>query len=235
MTAYKFIWDDFCSWYLEIIKPDYQQPIDSYTYNKTVELFEKLMQLIHPFMPFISEEIWHTLRERKEGEAINLTAYPKTGAMDEKLLTQAALSFELITAVREVRARAGKKNTETVDLFYNLNGNNISFADFENKILKLARLGKIEQVNADQPGTKTFIIQGAKFYVVTGEEESAGEEQKKLKEELEYTKGFLASVEKKLGNERFVSSAPAAVVESEKKKREDALKKIALLEQSLGL
>ncbi len=234
MTVYKLLWDDFCSWYLELIKPDYQKPIDRYTYNKTIELFEKLMQVLHPFMPFITEEIWHTLAERKEGDAINFTKYPAAVAVDEALLQNAALAFDVITNIRDIRARANKKNTETVDAFYVVTSKGqTGFEAFSSRIIKLARLGKLEQANADQAGMKAFILPGYKFFIATGEVADSGEERKKLEEELEYTRGFLASVEKKLTNEKFVSSAPAAVVDSERKKRDDAMKKIAVLEQAL--
>ncbi len=232
MTLYKFIWDDFCSWYLELIKPDYQQPIDSYTYNKTVEFLEKLMQLLHPFMPFVTEEIWHTLNERKENTTINYTTWPVAGKVNEELLVQALLSFDLITNLRETRAKANKKNAETVDVFFAEN-DTISFTAFTGKIIKLARLGKLERTKTDVPGTKTFLIGSYKFFVATGEVANADDERKKMLDELEYTKGFLASVEKKLSNEKFVSSAPSAVVDSEKKKRDDAVRKISILEQSL--
>ena len=232
MTVYKLIWDDFCSWYLELIKPDYQAPIDRYTYEKTIALFEKLLQALHPFMPFITEEIWHLVGDRKEGSSINLTAYPAVGAVNEDLISNAALAFDIIINIRDIRARANKKNTETVDAFYLANG---SFAAdvFKSKIIKLARLGKLEETTEELAGMKAFLIKDQKFFVATGEVANAADEKKKLTEELEYTKGFLASVEKKLANEKFVGSAPAAVVAAEKQKRDDAIKKISMLEQSL--
>ncbi len=232
MTLYKLIWDDFCSWYLELIKPDYQKPIDKYTYDKTVELFETLLKLLHPVMPFVTEEIWHLLKDRTEGASISVTEYPKAGKVNDALIAQAELTFEIITNIRDIRARAGKKNTETVDAFFN-GSDAIVFNSFNEKIIKLARLGKLEKVNEDVSGGKAFISKGYKFFVVTGEVENAGEEREKLLKELEYAKGFLASVEKKLSNEKFVASAPPAVLENEKKKRDDALSKIAMLEQSL--
>ena len=232
MTVYKFIWDDFCSWYLELIKPDYLSPIDKYTYDKTVAIFEKLVQMLHPFMPFVTEEIWHLLAERKEGETINLTSYPVANTINEKLITEAELAFEIITNIREIRAKANKKNAETVDAFYLKSGDAPDM--FATKIIKLARLGKYEATSEELQGTKSFIAKGRKFFVATGEVANAEDEKKKLLEELEYTKGFLASVDKKLANEKFVSSAPPAVIEGERKKREDALKKIGILEQSLS-
>lgn len=233
MTLYKLIWDDFCSWYLELIKPDYQKPIDSYTYTKTVELFETLLKLLNPVMPFVTEEIWHLLDTRIEGSSICVAQYPKAGEVNEALIAEAELTFELITNIREIRARAAKKNTETVDAFYS-GTDAVKFEGFSEKIIKLARLGKLEKVTEDQPGSKTFISKGYKFFIITGEVADEGEEREKLLKELDYTKGFLASVEKKLSNEKFVASAKPAVVESEKKKRDDALAKIAMLEQSLA-
>ncbi len=232
MTVYKLIWDDFCSWYLELIKPDYQKPIDQYTYDKTIALFEKLLQALHPFMPFVTEEIWHLIGDRKEGGSINLTAYPAIGKVNEELISQAELAFDVIINIRDLRAKANKKNTETVDVFYFDNGA-LSFALFNNKIIKLARLGKFEKTTEELQGMKAFLIKDQKFFVATGEVANEADEQKKLKEELEYTKGFLTSVEKKLANEKFVNSAPAAVVEAEKQKREDAIRKISLLEKSI--
>jgi valyl-tRNA synthetase len=233
MTLYKLIWDDFCSWYLELIKPDYQKPIDSYTYTKTVELFETLLKLLNPVMPFVTEEIWHLLDTRVEGSSICVAQYPKAGEVNEALIAEAELTFELITNIREIRARAAKKNTETVDAFYS-GTDAVKFEGFSEKIIKLARLGKLEKVTEDQAGSKTFISKGYKFFIITGEVADEGEEREKLLKELDYTKGFLASVEKKLSNEKFVASAKPAVVESEKKKRDDALAKIAMLEQSLA-
>ncbi|MFN8299022.1 MAG: valine--tRNA ligase [Chitinophagales bacterium] len=233
MTVYKFIWDDFCSWYLELIKPDYQKPIDSATYNKTLEVFDAIVRLLHPFMPFITEELWHALSDKKDGESICIGAWPKATAVNTTLVAEAALAFEVITSLREVRAKANKKNTETVDAFYS-GTDTVKFNAFSSKIIKLARLGKLEETTTDVAGAKTFIAKGYKFFVVTGEVLNANDEREKLQKELEYAKGFLASVDKKLSNEKFVSSAPAQVIENEQKKRSDALKKIEILEQSIA-
>ena len=233
MTVYKFIWDDFCSWYLELIKPDYQKPIDSATYNKTLEVFDAIVRLLHPFMPFITEELWHALSDKKDGQSICIGAWPKATAVNTTLVAEAALAFEVITSLREVRAKANKKNTETVDAFYS-GTDAVKFNAFSSKIIKLARLGKLEETTTDVAGAKTFIAKGYKFFVVTGEVLNANDEREKLQKELEYAKGFLASVDKKLSNEKFVSSAPAQVIENEQKKRSDALKKIEILEQSIA-
>ncbi|MBK7149562.1 MAG: valine--tRNA ligase [Bacteroidetes bacterium] len=235
MTIYKFIWDDFCSWYLEMIKPEYQKPIDRYTYEKTITIFESIVKVLHPFMPFITEEIYHTLRDRKEGETICLATYPTSVSVNQALINQAALTFEIVTNIRELRAKANKKNTETVDIFYNGN-DEVDFENFRTQIIKLARVGELSSVTEDKQGLKTFLAKGYKFFALTGKEgDGAAEERDKLLKELDYTRGFLASVEKKLSNEKFMASAKPQVIESETKKKEDALKKIAVLEQSLGL
>lgn len=233
MTLYKFIWDDFCSWYLELIKPDYQKPIDEYTYNKTIEVFEKAITLLHPFMPFITEELYHDLKERAAGDTICLATYPKADTVDTALIAQAELTFDIITNIRELRAKASKKNTETVDVAYS-GTDAITFNAFDTKITKLARVGTFAQTSEDVKGAKTFIAKGYKFFVSTGEVEDAAGEKERMQKELEYAKGFLASVDKKLGNEKFVANAKAEVLDSEKKKREDALQKIAILEQSIA-
>lgn len=233
MTIYKFIWDDFCSWYLELVKPDYLKPIDSYTYEKTVELFDKIVLLLHPFMPFITEEIWHSLAVRKERESICIAAYPKAGKVNEQLIEQAAFTFEVIANIRDIRARANKKNTETVEVHYTGSGD-APFHAFRHKLIKLARLSGLEHTNEELKGMKAFMVKDRQFFVNTGSVSDAAEERKKLLDELEYTKGFLASIEKKLSNEKFTASAPPAVVETERKKKEDALKKISILEQSLS-
>jgi valyl-tRNA synthetase len=233
MTLYKFIWDDFCSWYLELIKPDYQQPIDRVTYEKTIAIFDKLMKLLHPFMPFITEEIWQRLKQRNEGESICVSIYPTAGQVDEKLISEAELAFDIITNIRELRAKANKKNTELVEVFYE-GKDTLSFTAWGNKIVKLARCSGLKVTDTEVSGAKTFIAKGYKFYVVTGEQADTKEEAERLQKELEYTKGFLVSVQKKLSNERFLASAPANVLEAEKRKKEDAETKIAILEQTLA-
>jgi valyl-tRNA synthetase len=237
MTLYKLIWDDFCSWYLELIKPDYQKPIDKYTYNKTVELFEKLLKLLHPIMPFVTEEIWHQLGERKQGASICVEQYPVAGEVNEVLIEQAEDSFTLIKSVRDIRAKNQMKNSDFVEsIFTEVNPE--SAKKFENQILKLSRARQLLVVTQEQFEQLTeypvTLVSGIKFKINTGVTLDKGEEREKLLKELEYTRGFLVSVEKKLSNEKFVASAPDKVLETEKKKRDDALSKIAMLEQSLA-
>jgi valyl-tRNA synthetase len=238
MTIYKLIWDDFCAWYLEMIKPDFvagkSQPIDQATYDATIRFFERLMKLLHPVMPFISEEIYQLLADREEKDSICVSAYPSIGNIDSTLLAEAELAIEIVTGIREIRAKAQKKNHEPVDAYY-MGSDKVSFDRFSGKIAKLCKIEKLEQVAAEEQGFKTLVTGGYKFFVDTGEPVNAEGEREKLLKELDYTKGFLASIEKKLANEKFVSNAPAAVLETEHKKKEDALKKIAMLQQTLGV
>lgn len=236
MTLYKLIWDDFCSWYLEMIKPEYQQPIDQTTLNQSIDFFERLMQLLHPFMPFITEEIWHTVRERGEKESICISAYPvlkPLSAQQEQLIEESQLAFEIVTAIREIRAKAQKKNHETVDCFYKSEGQ-IAFGLFSDTIAKLAKLNAFGALTDAQSGfSRSMVVRGYEFLVFTGEVEKAQDNEQLLKD-LEYTKGFLESVEKKLANEKFVTNAKPEVLANEQKKRDDAIAKIKAISESLG-
>lgn len=232
MDLYKFVWDDFCSWYLELIKPEYQKPIDAFTYQKTIEFYDKIVRLLHPFMPFITEEIWHALAERQENESICITSYPIAAIADNALIAQAEIVFEIISNIRDIRAKAQLKNSETVELKY-IGNDAVSFADFAGKISKLAKLSSIEKVTTEPQNAKAFVIKGYQFFVITGKE-SVENQSEKLQKELEYAEGFLINIEKKLANEKFISSAPAAVIASEKQKQADTLQKIAQLKQLLG-
>lgn len=240
MTVYKLIWDDFCSWYLEMIKPEFVDgkslPIDQATYDATIGFFERLMKLLHPIMPFVTEEIYHLLHDRSGKDSICVSSYPTHTAPDEKLLAQADLAIEIITGIREVRAKAQKKNHEPVSAHYTVSNNAQPFTDFASKIMKLCRL---DELVSGEPAdsfvvNQTLVIRDYKFYVRTGEVKDNDAEREKLLKELEYTKGFLASVEKKLANEKFVSKAAPHVLETETRKKEDALRRIAMIEETLS-
>ncbi|MBX2903172.1 MAG: valine--tRNA ligase [Chitinophagales bacterium] len=234
INLYKLLWNDFCSWYLELIKPEFGKPIDTFTYHKTVEFYDTLMRLLHPFMPFITEEIWQNLTPRKEGESLCVAAFPRAAhTANTTLLNQAELAFEIISNIRDIRTKAGMKNAATAKCFYN-GSDETSFAAFAPSISKLCKLETLKPTADDLKQLKSFVVKGYKFFVDTGTTTDTAAEREKLLKELEYTKGFLASVEKKLSNERFTSSAPANVLDNEKKKRDDALLKIKLLEESLG-
>jgi valyl-tRNA synthetase len=235
MTLYKLIWDDFCSWYLEMIKPEYQKPIDKKTYDSTINFYEALMQLLHPFMPFITEEIWFTLRERNEKDSICISLYPQSKDIDanQSLTQEGAFAFEVVTAIREIRAKANKKNHETVDCYYKGQGD-LSIEGFKGLISKLARIDIFEAGNAPHNNVRKTVIKGYEIVIATGE--AAKElDTVQLFKDLEYTQGFLASVEKKLGNEKFVANAKPEIIAIEQKKKDDALAKISTLKEILGI
>jgi len=231
MTLYTLIWDDFCSWYLEMIKPPYQQPIDSHTYNKTVELFGKLMSLLHPIMPFVTEEIWKELKE--QGNDLIMEAWPTVGSKNQTLLSGAEVVKEVVSKIREIRTKQQIPNKEQLALFVDTDKHEI-YEPFSAIIKKLGRLDSIEETKTEIPSAVNFISNNDNFYLETGQTVDPEVERKKLNEELDYTKGFIVSVEKKLGNEKFVSNAPEAVVAMEKKKLADGLEKIKLIEESLA-
>jgi valyl-tRNA synthetase len=230
MNLYNFIWNDFCSSYLEFIKPDYQQPIDRNTYNKTVEFFDTLMQLLHPFMPFITEELWQSIAER---ESICLAAYPKAASFDEQAILKGEYAKEIITAVREIRNKNSIKNKDVLDAFVLKGGDDI-YSDFSAKILKLGNLSTLTEIETEVANSASFIVKGRQFFVSIGNNIDVDAKKAELEKELEYTKGFVASIEKKLSNERFVQNAPEKVIEMERQKLADGKAKINLLQESIG-
>ncbi|MDL2227804.1 valine--tRNA ligase [Bacteroidales bacterium OttesenSCG-928-K03] len=233
MTTYKLIWDDFCSWYLEIIKPPYGEGIDAKTYNQAVDFFEKLMQLLHPFMPFVTEEIWHNLKVRTDKESIMLSLMPETKETNDALLRKFDYAADVITAIRTLRLEKNIPLKEQISLFIKKNHNEQADITFDSIIAKLTNLDKIEYIDEKLEGALSFIVATTEFYVPAPSSIDIEAELEKLRAELEYTKGFLDSVNKKLNNERFVSGAPANVVELEQKKRDDANKKIAVIEEQI--
>lgn len=231
MATYKLIWDDFCSWYLEIIKPPYQSPIDSNTYNETIALFDKLMRLLHPFMPFITEEIWHLLEERKSGESIMTAQMPVADKTDQTILDEFNFVIEIITEIRTFRKEKNIANKESIPLFV-LNDKNFP-RKFECVIEKLCNLEKIEYVNDKVEKAQSFLVRTTEFYIPVNQNIDAKAEITRLEAELEYNKKFLSSVMQKLNNERFVNNAPAQVVELEKKKQADAEQKITMISEQI--
>ena len=232
MTTYKLVWDDFCSWYLEMIKPGYQHPIDKKTLDATIGFFEDLLKLLQPFTPFVAEELWHLIRERKEGEDIIIASWPKEGEVDQALLSKFTLAESVISNIRTIRKENNIANKVKIELFVKEN-KEIS-KDFDSVILKMVNLSVLEYTN-DKPGNaNSFIVDGNEYFVPFGDAIDVEAEKEKIEKELEYTKGFLTSVQRKLQNEKFVSGAPEQVVQLEKKKEADALDKIAILEDKLS-
>jgi valyl-tRNA synthetase len=230
MATYKLVWDDFCSWYLEIVKPAYQQPLDKATYEATIGIFEKLMCMLHPFMPFITEEIWHTLRERNDGESIMLASMPKSANYDTELLKRFATAKETIIGLRGLRNSKGMSPKEVLELYIKKTADDTTF---DAMIAKLCNLSKIEYVAEKVESALSFMVGAVECYVPFSQNIDKDAELKKLEDELAYTQGFLQSVLKKLSNERFVNGAPEKVVAMERKKQSDAEQKIKALEEQI--
>ena len=230
MGIYKLTWDDFCSWYLEMVKAPQGQGIDPVTYVATIKFFENLMLLLHPFMPFITEEIWHAIAERKDGDDIIIAQQPKLQVIDEAILKQFEFTQEVINNVRKVRSDKNIAFRDAIQLVVKGTANK----DFDSVIAKLCNVSEISYVAEAPAGAFGFIVGSTEFFVPLTGSVDVEAEIKKLEEELKYAKGFLQSVEAKLSNERFVNGAPAAVVEKERKKKADAEAKIAVIEQQLA-
>ncbi|MEL1244185.1 valine--tRNA ligase [Flavobacterium sp. DGU11] len=231
MATYKLVWDDFCSWFLEMIKPAYQQPIDRTTYNKAIEMLEANLKLLHPFMPFLTEEIWQYIADRKPEEALIISKWPTLKQADERLIAGFEKASEVISGIRTIRK---EKNIlrDTIDLKV-LNNEGLS-GEFDSIIKKLGNVANLDYTPEKVNGALTFRAGSNEYFIpVTGAVDVEGEIAK-LTKELEYNKGFLKSVQAKLSNEKFVSNAAEKAVASERQKEADALAKIATIEQSLA-
>ncbi len=233
MTLYKLVWDDFCSFYLEMIKPGYELPIDAETYKATIHFFEKIVKLAHPFMPFITEEIWHELAERTEKDCIVVAEWPKPSTIDTNLIKNAEQIFEVISGVRNIRN--SKQIPPKQSLVLNIKTNNQAlYTQFEAIIIKLANIESITFVTEKTEGSVSYVVKSDEFFVPLSGLIDADAEREKLVKELEYTKGFLISVEKKLSNEKFVANAKENVIAAERQKLADAKARIETLEKSLA-
>jgi valyl-tRNA synthetase len=233
MMVYKLIWDDFCSWYLEMIKPAYQQPIDRQTYETTIDLLEKLVEILHPFMPFISEEVWHHIRDRKEKETIMYARMPEAGMREPELITKFEFAEEVITQIRNIRKEKNIPFKDPIRLFIKKNYNEQPDTTLDGVVSKLCNIGELGYTDEKMPDSLSFIIRNTEFYIPITQNIDIAAEIAKLEEELNYTKGFLRSVDAKLGNEKFVSSAPEKVVAAERKKKSDAEERIHVLEEQI--
>jgi len=237
MGLYKFIWDDFCSWYLEMIKPDYEQPIDRLTLERTLDIFEQLMILLHPFMPFVTEEIWHQLKDRTEGEDCIVSSYPTAGQYDKEMIEKVETAKQVVANVRDTRNSKGLKMKEELNVFiqkskraellYAQNG-------LRPMVMKMAVLSSFDFTEEEIDNSVSFLVGTEKYFVELNIEINKEEECAKLQKELDYYQGFIQQVRKKLGNERFVNNAPAAVVDKEHKKLADGEAKVKSLEEALS-
>ncbi len=230
MAVYKLFWDEFSSWYLEMIKPGYQLPIDKATYDATLGFFDALLRLLHPFMPFITEELWQALEPRKEGESLMVALMPEVAPVDSAYLESFEIVKEIVSGVRTIRLQKNIPNKDTLEL--QVLGDHSDA--FNPVISKMCNLTDIIRTDDKAAGAVSFLVRTTEYAVPLGNMINVEEELVKLAEELKYQQGFLASVAKKLSNESFVSKAPAKVIEMERKKQADAESKIKSIEESIA-
>ncbi|MBC2844575.1 valine--tRNA ligase [Winogradskyella flava] len=231
MTTYKLIWDDFASWLLEIIKPAYQKPIDSATYNEVIGVLENNLKILHPFMPFLTEEIWHYIKERAPEEALIVSQWPEKKSINDNLISEFELAAEVISGIRNIRKQKHIAFKDAIG--FSIINNEDTSSTFDEVISKLGNLESFNYVDEPVDGALTFRVKSNEYFIPMEGSIDVEAEVKKLTEELNYTEGFLKSVQKKLTNERFVNNAPEQVVASEKKKEADALAKIETIKTSL--
>ena len=225
---YKLIWDDFCAWYLEAIKPNYGEAISTEVYQKTIAFFEELMKLLHPFMPFLTEELWQNIAERSKEEALVIAQQKKADDFNEETIKNFDFAKELISGVRNYRQSKGISLRESVELFTNAT----AFIN-EAVVRKLANVSEVHFAEKTDKPSFTFLVGATEISIPLSENLDLAEEKKKTEEEIKYLKGFLVSVEKKLSNEKFVANAKPEIVENERKKQKDAQEKIAILEEKI--
>jgi valyl-tRNA synthetase len=231
MKSYKLFWDEFSAWYLEIIKPEYLKPVDSKTYKATISIFEKLMHLIHPFMPFISEEIWQLLVERKDGESLMISLMPEHKKYNKLLVGKFETTKEVISSIRTVRKEKNIPQKENIDLYIKTD------ADYDRYFIpimkKLCNLSNITFTDSKVEAAASFLSGTVEYFIPLGHLLDREGELAKAEEELNYAMGFLDSVMKKLGNERFVQNAPENVIGTERKKKADTESKIKSLKEKI--
>ncbi len=233
MTVYKLFWDEFSSWYLEMVKPAYGQPINKTTYEATLKFFENLLKMLHPFMPFITEELWQHIYERKDGESImrdKLEISDPTGE-DMKLIEDIESVKQIVAGVRTVRNQKNIANKETLSL--QCVGEN-ALKDYDSVVGKMANLTSIDVVTEKDCTAAAFMVGTLEYAVPLGDMIDVAAEIEKMEAQLKHLEGFLAGVSKKLSNERFVANAPEAVVALERKKQSDSMEKIAALKESIS-
>ena len=230
MAVYRLFWDEFSSWYLEMIKPGYQQPIDRATYDATLTYFDALLRMLHPFMPFITEELWQHLYERKEGESIMYARMPEAHPVDDTIIDRFETTKQIVAGVRTIRLQKGIANKEPLTLQI------IGAHDHANDCIltKMTNLEAIEAIDEKDPAAASFRVHATEYAIPLGNNIDVEAELKKLESELQHAQGFLKTVMGKLNNERFVQNAPEAVVALERKKKADAEEKIKSLEESIA-
>ena len=230
MSTYKLVWDDFCSWYLEMVKPAYQQPIDPSTLSTTIAYLEELLKLLHPFMPFLTEEVWHAIKERTDD--IIVADWPQENTINNEVLKDFEVATEVISGIRNIRKQKNIANKELLD--FSVKTNASLNTTFDSVIAKIGNLSSINYVDEKVEGAFSFLVKSNEYFIPLGVSIDVEAELDKLQKELDYAKGFLKSVEGKLKNERFVSNAPDQVVAVERKKQADTLSKITVLEEQIA-
>lgn len=235
MATYKLVWDDFCAWYLEMIKPEFvdgkAQPIDAATYEATIGFLESLLKIMHPWMPFITEELWHLIKERETKDCIIVAPWPTVKSTDTKQLSEFEVCKEIVASIRNIRQQKQISPKEQLEL---IEKSEAQHAYFDEAVMKLANLSAFKYSKEKVEGALSFMILSTEFFVPLSQNINVDEERERLKKELEYNQGFLKSVQAKLANEKFVSNAKPELVELERKKKTDAENKIKALEDQLS-
>jgi valyl-tRNA synthetase len=232
MGTYKLVWDDFCSWFLEMIKPAYQQPIDSVTFAKAIEMLENNLKVLHPFMPFLTEEIWQILAPRTKEEALIVSTWPEMKPFNANLISDFENTMEVISGIRTIRKEKNIAFKDAIELKAINNENTSTY--FDSVVAKLGNLTSLEYVSEKVDGALSYRVNSNEYFIPIAGNINVEEEIAKLTTELNYTKGFLKSVQSKLANEKFVAGAPEKVLANERQKESDALAKIETIEQSLA-
>jgi valyl-tRNA synthetase len=232
MSTYKLIWDDFCSWYLEMVKPPFEQPIDDYTYQKTIYYFEQILKILHPFMPFITEEIYHLIKNRPLNDCVIVAPWPNVSAINEQIINNTQIAMDLITAIRNFRSQKGLSPKQALEIYATANYPfNQGVAEI---VKKLANITAIHINQLKPEPAFAILIHSSEFYIpITLSESERKAEIERLQKELSYNQGFLKSVQAKLANERFVANAKPEVIANERKKQADAEAKIQAITEQL--
>ncbi len=233
MSVYRLFWDEFSSWYLELVKPAFSTPMDGTTYRSTLDFLDRLLHLLHPFMPFITEEIWQLMLPRGKGESLMISPMPAGKSYDRQLLKQFDAVKEVVTTVRSIRKEKNIPHREEIPLMVRTQERGKHPAGLEPVLIKLATLSEVNHITGDPSGTVSFIVNNVEYFIPVGEAVDKGQEIQRLESELAYIRGFMESVQKKLDNERFVQHAPPSVVEKEQQKLADASAKFRVLTSQL--
>ncbi|MBL7884517.1 MAG: valine--tRNA ligase [Bacteroidia bacterium] len=235
MATYKLVWDDFCAWYLEMIKPEFidgkAKPIDKITYDATIHFFEQILKLMHPWMPFITEEIWHLIKERDDKNCVIIAQWPQEKPVNKQLVGEFEVCKEIIATIRNIRAQKQISPKEKLEL---IEKSDAQHSFFDEVVVKLANLSTLKYTKDKVDGAFSFMVKTTEFYVPLASNINVDEERARLTKDLDYSKGFLKSVQAKLANEKFVTNAKPEMVENERKKQADAEAKIKAIEEQLA-